>query len=494
MNTWRHWTLPSLLAASLAASGCSLAPHYERPAVSVPAAFKEADATVPAGPGSPKDQPSQWKVAEPADAQSRGAWWTIFADPTLDALEDEARAANPGLAVAAARVAESRAIQQGARAGLFPTLDVGFGPTRQQFSPASQFRPDNARGPQQTFWRAQAGASYEVDLFGRVSDTVAAAGAQEQQSEALYGAVLLSLQADVAENYFTVRELDAELDVFTQTTTLREDALRLVQHRFEQGDVSELDLAQARSELASTRSDMMTVTRARAAAEHSLAVLLGKPPAEFTFATSALKPVTVVIPPGLPSALLERRPDIAAAERAMAAANARIGVARAAFFPSLSLTASGGFESRSLGDLMMWSSRTFLLGPLSGTALSLPLFDGGRRDGDLADARAMHEESVANYRQQVLTAFREVEDNLSELRILKDQRIAQDLAVDASRRASQLSRKQYLEGAVSYLDVIDTERSTLQLQRAAAQLDGAQAVSSVNLIRALGGGWVAAAR
>ncbi|ALL63113.1 RND efflux system, outer membrane lipoprotein CmeC [Paraburkholderia caribensis MBA4] len=489
MNTCSNWTLLGLLTATLAASGCSLAPQYEKPMLNVPAAFKEADLTVVSQTDASAGQSLQWKTAVPADAQSRGAWWTLFGDPALDALEDEARAANPSLAVAAARVKASRAIQQVARAGMFPSLDAGFGPTRQKFSPASQFLPDSAKGPVQTFWRAQAGASYEVDLFGRVSDTVAATRAEEQQSEALYSSVLLALQADIAQGYFNVRELDAELDVLSRTVSLREEALQLVHRRYDHGDVSELDLAQARSELAATRSDMMTVTRARAAAEHRLAALLGKTPAEFTFATSALQPVTVTIPPGLPSALLERRPDIAAAERAMAAANARIGVARSAFFPSLSLTASGGFESASLGDLMMWTSRTFLLGPLAGAALTLPLFDGGRRSGNLANAVAMHEESVANYRQQVLTAFREVEDNLSELRILKDQRITQDAAVDASSRALQLSRKQYLEGAVSYLEVIDNERNTLQLRLASTQLAGAQATSTVNLIRGLGGGW-----
>jgi outer membrane protein, multidrug efflux system len=218
-------------------------------------------------------------------------------------------------------------------------------------------------------------------------------------------------------------------------------------------------------------------------------VLLGKTPAEFSMAANPLKPVTIRVPPGLPSALLERRPDVAAAERAMAAANSRIGVAKAAYFPSLTLTGSGGFESATLGDLFKWSSRTFLLGPFAGTALNIPIFDGGRRKGNLANARATYEEDVANYRQQVLVAFREVEDNLSDLRILEDQTATQDDAVKASVRAAQLSRTQYTEGAVNYLDVIDAERTVLQSQRSSVQLQGAQAVSTVNLIRALGGGW-----
>jgi multidrug efflux system outer membrane protein len=301
--------------------------------------------------------------------------------------------------------------------------------------------------------------------------------------------VQLALQADVAQNYFNLRELDAEADVFARTVTLREEALKLVQRRFAEGDISELDVARARSELATARSDAMTVQRLRAASEHGLAVLLGKAPAQFTMAANPLKPVTVRLPPGLPSSLLERRPDIAAAERSMAAANARIGVAKAAFFPSLTLTGSGGFESATLGDLFNWSSRTFLLGPFAGTMLNLPIFDGGRRKGNLANARAIYEEDVANYRQQVLVAFREVEDNLSDLRILETQTTTQADAVNASVRAAQLSRRQYTEGAVNYLDVIDAERTVLQSQRVAVQLAGTQAVSTVNLIRALGGGW-----
>jgi multidrug efflux system outer membrane protein len=233
----------------------------------------------------------------------------------------------------------------------------------------------------------------------------------------------------------------------------------------------------------------MTVQRLRAASEHGLAVLLGKAPAEFSLAPTPLQPVNLRVPPGLPSALLERRPDVAAAERAMAAANARIGVAKAAFFPSLTLTGTGGFESATLGDLFKWSSRAFLLGPLAGTALNVPIFDGGRRKGNLANARAVYEEDVANYRQQVLNAFREVEDNLSDMRILEAQTQAQSDAVNASQRAADLSRTQYAEGAVDYLNVIDAQRSVLQAKRAAVQLQGVQAAATVNLIRALGGGW-----
>ncbi|PPB83742.1 NodT family efflux transporter outer membrane factor (OMF) lipoprotein [Mycetohabitans endofungorum] len=292
-----------------------------------------------------------------------------------------------------------------------------------------------------------------------------------------------------AFNSLTLSPALSVLLLKARTVALREQALQLVQHRFDEGDISELDVARATSELATARSDAITLAQLRAVSEHSLAILLGKPPAQISLAPRPLEPVTVQIPAGLPSALLERRPDIAAAERAMAAANARIGIAKAAFFPSLTLTGAGGFESASLGDLFRWTSRTFLLGPMVGTALTMPLFDGGARSANLANARAKYEEDVVNYRQQVLVAFQEVEDNLANLRILTDQIQAQNDAVQASGRVAQLSRAQYREGSVNYLDVIDSERTVLQSQRAAVQLTGAQAVYTVNLIRALGGGW-----
>ncbi len=484
-STNRFLKISSLLAAMLIVAGCSVAPTYEKPAASTPSAFKEASQEVALKPS----EAGTWKTAQPSEQLARGEWWTVFGDATLNDLEQQALEANQDLKAAAARLKEARAMNQAARAGLFPTIDAGIGPTRQQVSVASQGLPDGTSVPPQTLYRAQAGISYEVDIFGRVASTVDAAQADTQKSEALFRSVQLALQADVAQNYFALRGLDAEAEVFAHAVDLREQALKLVQRRFEEGDISELDVARARSELATARSDAMTVKRLRAASEHSLAVLLGKTPAEFSLAANPLQQVALHIPPGLPSSLLERRPDIAAAERAMAAANARIGVAKAAFFPSLTLTGSAGFESGSFGDLFKWSSRTFLLGPLVGTALSLPIFDGGRRSGALANARAVYEEDIAKYRQQVLTAFREVEDNLSDLRILEAQTQTQSEAVQASIRASQISRAQYTEGAVNYLDVIDAERTVLQSRRATVQLQSLQATATVNLIRALGGGW-----
>ena len=481
------WSSLTLLSAALLTAGCSLAPEYKVPASAASAAFKEAPVTT--ATAAAEGQAGTWKIAQPSDQIPRGKWWVIFDDPALNDLEEQALAANQNLAAAAARLQEARALQQATRAGLFPTIDAGFGPTREKVSPASQLQPDGGNIPAQTLWRAQATASYEVDLFGRVSDAVRASRAESEQSAALLRSVQLSLQADVAANYFKVRELDAELQVYAQNVSLREQALKLVQSKFGAGDIAELDVARAKAELATARSDAMTAERQRATAEHSLAVLLGKAPSEFSMASNPLRPVQIRIPPGLPSALLERRPDIAAAERAMAAANARVGLAKSAFFPQLDITGGFGYESIGLANLFKWSSRTFLLGPLAGTALTLPIFDGGRRKAQLAQARAQYDEQVANYRSQVLTAFREVEDSLSDLRLLDDQIRAQNDAVAAAARAQHLSEAQYREGQVNYLDVLDSQRTVLAAQRQASQLAGSQAVATVNLIRALGGGW-----
>ncbi|HEY3600318.1 MAG TPA: efflux transporter outer membrane subunit, partial [Paraburkholderia sp.] len=426
MRGWGRAAASALLLMLLAA--CSVEPTYKRPDAATPAAFKEASALDAKEAGT-------WKPAQPADDTHRGEWWTIFGDATLDDLEQQAATANQDLKAAAARVQQSRAFVQSARAAWYPSIDAGFGPTRQRLSPASQFEPQDTNVPTQTLWRAQGTVSYEADLFGRVSSNVNAARADAQQSEALFRSVQLALQADVAQNYFQLREFDLQQALYRRTVVLREDALKLVQRRFTEGDISELDVARAKNELATARADAVGVARQRAASEHGLAILLGKAPAEFSFPETPLVPVTARVPAGLPSALLERRPDIAAAERAMAAANARVGLAKSAFFPKLDITGAFGYESATLGDLFMWSSRAFLLGPFAGTALTMPLFDGGRRRAGLDQARAKYDEDVAQYRQQVLVAFREVEDNLSDLRLLQDQTREQNDAVNASQRS-----------------------------------------------------------
>ena len=471
----------ALSALALFLAGCAVGPHYERPATDTPKAFKEAYLSPQAA--------QQWKTAQPSDDIQRGRWWTIFNDSDLNSLEDLAMAANQDLKAAAARVAQARALLKGSRSELFPQIDAGLGVNRQRASNASQGLAADAPNSPKSLWRAQAGVSYEADLFGRVASSVDAATADAQQSEALFQSVRLALQADAAQGYFAIRRLDAEQELYRNTVQLRTQTLRLVQRRFTEGDISELDVARAKSELASAQSESLGIARQRAQAEHALAILLGKAPAEFSMSPRPLERISIGIPAGLPSSLLERRPDIAAAERAMAGANARIGAARAAFFPRLNITGALGYESSQLQDLFEWSSRTFLIGPLIGTVLSLPLFDGGQRQAGLDRAKAKYEEDVALYRQTVLNAFREVEDSLSSLRILGDQTKIQQDAVQSAARAAQLSQIQYREGSISYLDVLDADRVVLQQRRTAVQLDGQQAQATVQLIRAIGGGW-----
>jgi len=464
-------------------AGCSLAPKFERPESETPVQFKEL---TPAERGS-------WKTAQPAEEQPRGEWWRAFHDPALDQLEADAIAANQTLKAAAARVSQARALVGVAKADRIPQVDAGFGPSRAKPSGTSLGLPPGTEVAPFTTWRGILTVSYEVDLFGRISDNINAARSDYEGSEARFRSVQLALQADVAQTYFALRETDEELSLLRNTVGLREDSARLLQRRFDLGDIGELDVARARTELATTRSDAIALERQRAQLEHALAVLLGKPPASFNLAPAPLVSAMPAIPAGLPSSLLERRPDIAAASRTMAAANSRIGIAKAAFFPVLNLTAQGGFESAELGDLFKWSSRTWALGPLVGTILAMPLIDGGRNQANLDRSYAVLEESVAGYRQQVLVAFAEVEDNLANVRTLDDQAQATRDAVASATRALRIAQVRYDAGATGYLDAIDAQRSLLSMQRLETQIKGARATSTVALIRALGGGWNAAA-
>lgn len=463
------------LVAALVLAGCA-APELHAPDMEVPSGFKEAsfDAT-------------KWKTAQPAEAQPRGEWWKAFNDDTLNKLIDDATKANQNLAAAAARVRQARAIAGVAEADRVPQVGAQFGGQRGRASDVSLGLPQGTPVPTVSDWQAKLTASYEVDLFGRVANNVSAAQADAAASEATYRSVLLALQADVAQTYFRLRATDAELAFLNETVHLREENVRINQRRYDLGDLGELDLARSKTELSTTRSDAIALERQRAQLEHALAVLLGKPAAAFGMQDNPLLASSTLpaIPPGLPSALLERRPDIAAAQRAMIAANARIGVAKSAMFPALRLTAAGGGESEDLGDLFKWSSRTWVVGAL----MSLPLIDGGRNRAAVARSEAALEESVAGYRQSVLSAFAEVEDNLVGLRTLAGQAQAIDDAVASARRSAELAHKLYDAGRSSYLDVLDAQRNLATVERTAVQLRGSRATATVALIRSLGGGW-----
>jgi multidrug efflux system outer membrane protein len=462
------------LIAALVLAGCA-APAFQQPAVDVPSGFKEAA------------EDGKWKPAQPAEAQARGEWWKAFNDATLDRLINEAAAANANLAVATARVKQARALAGVAESERVPQVGAQFGVQRAKASDVALALPAGTPVAPATAWQGKLTASYEVDLFGRVASNVSAAQADAAASEATYRSVLLALQADVAQTYFRLRAADAELAFLNETVRLREENVRINQRRYDLGDIGELDLARAKTELATTRSDAIAVERQRAQLEHALAVLLGKPAAAFSAENNPLLASATLpaIPAGLPSALLERRPDIAAAQRAMIAANARIGVAKSAMFPALRLTANGGGESEDLSDLFKWSSRTWLAGAL----LSLPIIDGGRNRANVARSEAALEEAVAAYRQSVLTAFAEVEDNLVGLRTLAGQAQAIDDAVLSARRSAELAQKLYEAGRSSYLDLLDAQRNLASAERTAVQLRGTRATTTVALIRALGGGW-----
>lgn len=477
----------SLLAAAIALSlpGCSVGPTYERPDASAPAAFKESE------PSLESVQAKSWKVAQPSDHFERGHWWLVFGDPQLNDLELKALESNQNLVAAYARLKQARALTAAARSELFPKITLNGEASRERESPASKEVSSDSSIAPKTLLGLKSEISYEPDLFGRVQAGIDGSKARTEASEALLRGVQLSLTADVAASYFKLRGLDAEMEVFQRAIEIRERAVGIADARHTNGDVSVLDVARARSELATTQSDALAVAKDRATEEHRLAILLGKAPAEFSLPSSPLVMTPVRIPTGMPSMLLERRPDIAAAERKMAAANADIGVAKAAFFPSIKLGLTGGFEASHPNEIFNWSSRTFLLGPVGGTILSLPIFDGGQRSAKLKHERWAYEEQVAAYRQAVLQAFQEVEDVASDLRIVDQQLERMNIAVDASIKASEVANLQYAEGEVPYLDALDAERVVLQSRRSKAQLEATQAIATVKLIQALGGGWEA---
>ena len=474
MNKLTQRLSPLLVALLLVA--CSTVPELKAPQVEVPQAFKEVQA--PDG--------TQWKPAQPAEAQARGQWWLAFNDSTLTGMIDEATRANASLAVAAARVKQARAIAGITDADRGFQLGVGIGGQRGRPSAVALGLPEGTPVAAATSYQAALTASYEVDLFGRLAAGSSASQADAQASEATYKSVLLALQADVAQTWFRLQAANAELATLNRTVDLRTQSVKVNQSRYDNGDIGEFDLARAKTELATAKAEAIGVQRKRTQNEHALAVLLGKPASSFTAEDKALAETGLpVIPAGLPSKLLERRPDITAAQRAMTASNARIGVAKSAMFPALALTGSGGGESSSLSDVFKWSSRSWVVGAL----LSAPILDGGRNKANIARSEAVLEESVASYRQSVLVAFAEVEDNLAGLRILAGQAEQIDAAVVSARRSADLAQKLYDAGRSSYLELLDAQRNLSAVERNAVLLRGDRAVTTVALIRSLGGGW-----
>lgn len=452
--------------------GCSLAPHYERP-------------TVPAPPQDYKEA-GNWQVAVPADRQPRGPWWRMFQDSELDALEDQVSSANQNLKAAYARLEEARAATRIARSQYFPTLTAQAQATRGQVSVyESNYVPGASRTGNQ--FTLGGDLSYELDLFGRIRNTVANARASEQASAGDLAALDLAQHAELATDYFTLRGLDVEQRLLDHTVADYAHALQLEQNLFQGGAAAISDVQQAQSQLETARTQAEDTRLRRAQTEHAIAVLTGHEASDFSLlARDGDKlPQLPQLAPGLPSQLIERRPDVAAAERRVAAANAEIGVARAAYFPTLSLTGSAGFFSEHTSNLISAPAHFWSIGPQA----LLTVFDGGLHAAQSAQAHAAYEEQVANYRTTVLTAFQDVEDQLVALRQLERESVSEAAAVTATQGALDQANLRYKGGIVTYLEVVSTENAALSARLAAADIDIRRATATVLLVRALGGDW-----
>jgi NodT family efflux transporter outer membrane factor (OMF) lipoprotein len=464
--------LPAVLALIGMLAGCSLAPHYQRPATaSPPAEYQEA---------------ALWTQATPADTDQRGAWWSVFHDPGLDALEAQASDANQSLKAAYASLQQARAQTRIAQAAYFPTLDADASASRNRVSLNG---PTYVAGKPALYSDFLLGGelSWEIDLFGRVRNTVSGARASEQATAGDVAALDLSLHAELASDYFALCGLDGQQQLLDHTVTDYDRALRLTENLYQGGAAAIADVQQATAQLESAKTQAEDTRLQRAQTEHAIAVLVGRQPSTFhleahPLSSSVLPPA---IDPGLPSQLLQRRPDVAAAERRVAAANAQIGVARAAFFPVFSLTGSAGFESVSAADWLDAPSRFWSIGPRG----LLTVFDAGLHSAQSAAAHAAYDQQVANYRNSVLTAYQDVEDNLAALRQLEGESVSEAAAVAATQGALDQANYRYQGGLVTYLEVVSAENAALSAQLAALNIQVRRITASVLLIKALGGDW-----
>ena len=462
-------TLAFLVVSALA--GCAVGPDYKRPEVEITPAYKEA---------------GEWKVAQPQDDLDRGKWWGVFGDPQLDALVGQVEVSNQNVLVAEAQFRRALALVASSRAAYFPTLDADASVVRSR-SPTGVIGGTTA-GRIITNRSASLNSGWEADLWGRLRRAVESNEAGAQASAADLAAARLSAQAELASSYFQLRILDAQKQLLQDTVAAFQKSLDLTKNRYDAGVAAKVDLVQAETQLKSTQAQAIDTGVQRAQLEHAIAVLIGKAPAEFSIAAAPLAAAMPRVPTGLPSELLERRPDVAAAERRVAAANAQIGVAKAAYFPSLTLSASYGSRSADASQWFTVPSRFWSIGP----ALAQSIFDAGLRRAQTEQAIAAYDATVAEYRQAVLAGFQEVEDNLAALRILGEEAEVQEGAVRAARESVLLTTNQYKAGIVSYINVVTVQTTQLNNERTAMGILGRRLVAAVTLVKALGGGWSAA--
>jgi multidrug efflux system outer membrane protein len=464
------WLVAAALGATMWLPGCAVGPKYERPPVQAPPTWKTE------GP---------WREAAPKDAIPKGVWWEIFHDEELNHYEQQLLAANQSLVAARNRLDQARSLARVASAGLFPTVSADPNASRNRYSGNRPESTVPTPALTQGLYQIPFALNYEVDLFGRARKTLQAANANLQGTAADLQNVQLVLTAELAADYFSLRELDAETQVVQESVKIQQEGLVLVNHRHEGGIASGLDVAQQQTLLDSTVTQLYLLQQQRAQFEHAIAALTGSPASSFNVPVAPLRTLPPPVPLGMPSDLLERRPDIATAERAMANENALVGVARTAFYPQFTISGSGGFQSIGLGSLISAPSAFWSLG---GDLLQ-PIFNGGRNRANLAATQAAYQESVANYRESALTAFQQVEDSLSGLDSLSRAAETQNAAVADAQRALDIANDRYVGGLTTFLDVITAQSVLLTNQRLSTQLIGQQMVTSVLLVKALGGGW-----
>lgn len=454
------------LVASLMISACSVGPDYVKPTVETPVAFKEGDG---------------WKPAQPADTLLKAKWWELFNDSDLNQLEEQVSVSNQNIALAAARFRQARALVEGTKASYYPSLSVGASGTRSM----SSANAGRGSGAVQSDFLLPVNLTWEPDVWGRIGRSVEASKAGLQASAADLAAVQLSAQAELASDYYQLRSLDAQKRYLDETTVNYRKTAELIKNRYAAGIAAKADLLQAETLLKSTQAQMIDLGVLRAQLEHAIAVLIGKPAGVFSISHLPLTAAPPPIPPVLPSELLERRPDIAAAERRMASANAQIGVARAAYYPTVKLGTTLGLEASDISKWLSWPSRFWSVGP----TVSQTVFDGGLRGAQNDQILALYDATVASYRQTVLDAFRDVEDNLAVLQILADEAKVQNEATLAAGQTVQIAQNQYQAGVVGYLNVVTAQTADIANKRTAIAILGRRMTAAVQLVKALGGGW-----
>jgi len=475
----RHSLLLVFAATVLLSSGCMVGPNYKRPEAPIPTAYKEP-------PPDNFKEIGEWKQAQPNDGVIRGKWWELYNDPELNELEEQVNISNQNILAAEAQFRAAKESVRIARSGLFPTVTAGPSIANSRTSTTLAGNPAGSSSTSsRTTYNLPVDLSYVTDLWGSIRRSVRASAESAQVTAAQLENARLAFHTELAQVYFELRGTDGDYDLLDRTVKSYQEYLQLTRDRFNSGVASGGDVAQAETQLDTARAELIDLGVARAQFEHAIAILIGKPPSELSIPHGAIATQPPPVPIGVPSTLLERRPDIATAERQMASVNEQIGIAKAAFYPTLSLGASAGLESTDFTKWFTWPSRVWSVGP----QLAETLFDAGKRRAQVKLAQASYDVAVANYRQTVLTGFQQVEDNLAALRILENEARAEQEAVRAAEDSLQISTYQYKAGTASYLQVITSQTIAFQDERSAVDILTRRMVASVLLIEALGGGW-----